>query len=114
MRPLRLSVAAERDLAIVFAASEAQFGEVAANRYRRLVATAFRDLRADMERPGVSALAGTPFRLYHLGHSRHRAPGRRVVARPRHVVAFRLVGGEILILRVLHDAMDIPAWLQDS
>jgi len=26
-------------------------------------------------------------------------------------LVFRIVDGEIVVLRVLHDAMDLPAWL---
>ena len=113
MRPLRLSTKAERDLRIIFSASEEQFGASAAARYRRLVSAALRDLRADASRVGVESLADGGPRLYHLRHSRQRARRGRGVARPRHLLAFRIVEGEIVILRVLHDAMDLPSWLRD-
>jgi len=107
VRPLRLSVAAERDLRIILAASEERFGAAVATRYQRLVSAALRDLRADAERIGVRVLNGG-VRVYHLRHRRRRLPRRQSVARPRHVLAFRIVDGGIVLLRVLHDAMDLP------
>jgi toxin ParE1/3/4 len=112
VKRLRLSVAAERDLTIIFAASEQRFGEVVADRYRRLVSTALRDLTEDSLRVGVRPFDGG-VGLYHLRHSRRRSPHGRKVGRPRHLVVFRIVEGEIVVLRVLHDAMDLPAWLAD-
>jgi toxin ParE1/3/4 len=112
VRRLRLSIAAERDLTIIFAASEQQFGEVVADRYRRLVSAALRDLREDSLRAGVKPF-GNGIALYHLRHSRRRSQPGRNVARPRHLLTFRIIDGGIVILRVLHDAMDLPAWLAD-
>ena len=112
MRPLTLSVAATRDLNVILYASAEQFGEAVANRYRRLISAALRDLRADDTRPGVQLLS-TGARLYHLRHSRRRVTRGRIVSRPRHLLVFRIADGEIVVLRVLHDAMDLPAHLQD-
>ncbi|MGH6957975.1 MAG: type II toxin-antitoxin system RelE/ParE family toxin [Caulobacteraceae bacterium] len=113
MKRLRLSVAAERNLALIFAASEDRFGRAAADRYRRLVSIALRDLRADCARAGVQSGGRSGVQLYHLRHSRRRSPRAQVVARPRRLLAFRIVEGEIVVLRVLHDAMDLPSWLAD-
>jgi toxin ParE1/3/4 len=112
VRRLRLSIAAERDLRIIFADSEGRFGSTVAGRYRRLVSAALRDLRADAERAGVQTL-DSGARVYHLRHSRRRLPRGRTVARPRHLLAFRIIDGGIVVLRVLHDAMDLPAHLKD-
>ena len=112
MRPLRLSVAAERDLRIILAASEEHFGATVAGRYQHLVSAALRDLRSDAERIGVQVL-DSGVRVYHLRHSRRQLPRRQSVARPRHVLAFRIVDGGIVLLRVLHDAMDLPSRLAE-
>lgn len=112
MRPLRLSIAAERDLTIIFADSEERFGAAAADRYRRLVSAALQDLRADADRAGVKRLESGA-RVYHLRHGRRRLPPGRTVTRPRHLLAFRIVDDQIVILRVLHDAMDLPEHLRD-
>jgi toxin ParE1/3/4 len=113
VRPLRLSKAAERDLEGIFASSEAQFGEAVADRYRRLVSAALQDLRDDASRAGVQSLAGSGARLYHLRHGRRRLERGQSIARPRHLLAFRIISGGIVILRVLHDAMDLPQHLKD-
>jgi toxin ParE1/3/4 len=112
LRPLRLSIAAERDLRIIFAASDEQFGETVAARYRRLVAAALNDLRVDAGRRGVET-SESGARTYHLRHSRRSLPPGRTITRPRHLLAFRIADDEIIVLRVLHDAMDIPSWLSD-
>jgi toxin ParE1/3/4 len=113
VRRLRVSSTAERELDTIFAASEAQFGEVVADRYRRLVSAALVDLRLDADRAGVRTLSQSGAKLYHLRHSRHRLPRGQSVARPRHFLAFRIVDDGIVILRVLHDAMDLPEHLKD-
>ena len=112
MRPLRLAVAAERDLSNIFADSESLFGPAIADRYRRLVSAALGDLRDDAERRGVHVLE-RGVRTYHLRHSRRRLPRGRTIARPRHVLVFQLVDDELTVLRVLHDAMDLPARLSE-
>lgn len=86
---------------------------MAADRYRRLVAAALHDLRVDADRAGVQTLSASGAKLYHLRHSRHRLGPGRTVTRPRHLLAFRIVDGGVVILRVLHDAMDLPEHLED-
>ena len=112
MRPLRVSIAAEREFEAILATSEEQFGEVVSDRYRRLVAAAFEDLRVDADRAGVQTL-GSGAKLYHLRHSRRRLPRGQSVARPRHLLAFRIMDDQVVILRVLYDAMDLPQHLKD-
>jgi toxin ParE1/3/4 len=112
LRRLRLSIAAERDLQTIFGASEERFGSSVTDRYRRLVSAALRDLRADAQRSGVRVFDGGA-RIYHLRHSRRGLPRGSAVARPRRLLAFRIVDGGIVILRVLHDAMDLPTHLAD-
>lgn len=74
-----------------------------------------------MRKPGLAGTAidecagsrlhgevGADTRSYHLSHSRLRVPdGTGVVGRPRHVVFYRLVGEDVLVVgRILHDAME--------
>jgi plasmid stabilization system protein ParE len=40
-------------------------------------------------------------------------PGRLSVARPRHVLVFRLDGDVVVLIRVLHEAMNFPDHLDD-
>ena len=112
MRPLRIAIAAERDLDDILGDSDMLFGAVVADRYRRLIAAALFDIRDDVDRQGVRVLE-SGVRTYHVRHSRLHLPRGQTVARPRHLLVFRLVGDGIVLLRVLHDAMDLPARLSE-
>jgi len=101
-------------LAAIFFASESQFGERVADRYRRLVGAALRDVGANPTRQGVKVAPGAAgaLRVYHLRHSRRLGSGA-LVSRPRHLLVFVETEDEIVIERVLHDAMDLPSRLMD-
>ena len=117
MRELRLTSDAARDVDDILASSEDRFGLRIAEAYRGLLVTAFQDLLRDPSRPGVASRAGMlpGILLYHLRHSRSRAAEGRVrIARPRHVMAFRVTPTAIEVLRILHDAMDLPMHLGDE
>lgn len=107
MRRPRPSAKALDDLEAIRLTSIEQFGAAAEDRYRDLLETAVDDLCTDPGRAGVRDLDGAEpgVRLYHIRHSRRRAPGR--VGRPRHYIVFRATEKTLDILRVLHDAMDI-------
>jgi len=49
--------------------------------------------------------------LYHLRHARLRGASPR---QPRHIIAFVDDGVTLHVVRVLHEAMDIGAHLQDE
>lgn len=93
--------------------STVEFGEAAAERYRRLVQAAYRDLVENPNRPGVGTQPGIPddLRLYLLRHSRNRLPPEYRVGRPRHVIAFRFNDARVEIVHLLHEAMDLPGRL---
>jgi toxin ParE1/3/4 len=113
MKSLRLAPRAQRDLDLLLFDSEARFGGLVAGRYRRLIAAAFRDLQSDPLRAGVRQRAELPdhIRLYHLRHSRRRLAAPDRIARPRHFVAFEVAPDALVILRILHDSMDLAALL---
>jgi len=103
---------ASLDLSIILAASDERFGPAVRTRYRALLQQAIRDVADDPHRPGVRAIADRGGAWAY--HTRHARPcTSRRVGRPRHVIVFRVAGDRAIILRILHDAMDIPAWLQD-
>jgi toxin ParE1/3/4 len=107
-----LSSRANLDLSIVLAASDERFGPTVRARYRALLQQAIQDVADDPRRAGVKAIAGRAGAwAYHTRHARPRTSKR--VGRPRHVIVFRIAGDRVIILRILHDAMDLPAWLQD-
>lgn len=51
-------------------------------------------------------------RLYHLRHSRTR--GTPDVRRPRHFLIYRQENDVTIVLRLLHDAMDLPSHLAED
>lgn len=109
MKRVEITGPARRDLAAIFATSEDRFGREAADRYRRLVESALRDLREAPEHGTLRSAESLPadIRLYHLRHSNRRTAGARKVGRPRHVLVVRIETDKLVLLRVLHDAMDI-------
>jgi toxin ParE1/3/4 len=102
---------ARRDIFILLATSRAQFGTDAQKRYRLLLEQAITDLADDPRRPGVTRPDGVleGIWLYHARHAGAHAAACQRVGRPRHVLVFRLHGNELDLLRVLHDAMDLPS-----
>lgn len=115
MIDLEIAPRARRDLDSILEESEASFGAVVADRYRLLLGTALRDLRMNPGRPGVRARADLPpgIFLYHVRHSRSRVSEGSRIARPRHVLVIRAVGNVLEVVRVLHDAMDLPRHIDD-
>jgi toxin ParE1/3/4 len=109
LRTIRVSPAARRDILDLAARSEAEFGREARDRYLALVESALLDLQADAARPGVGSRPDLPdgLRLYHQRQSRPRVRAQGRVGTPRHFIVFRLAGNEIIVVRVLHDAMDL-------
>jgi len=112
MKP-EVTARARRDLLVILGASRERFGPSAERRYRHLIHQAIRDLGDDPARNGVVAYSdrGGVF-LYHTRHSRVRTPHPRV-GRPRHVIVFHFSGGRIVVLHVLHDAMNLPERLAE-
>ena len=112
---IRLTRQAESDLLTIMAWSRREFGRDAQLRYEALLDTAMRDLAANPRRLGARQAedAAEGVWLYHLRHSRLRTPRTERVHQPRHVVIFRVSSDRISVLRILHDAMDLPEHLKD-
>ncbi|MEJ1977960.1 MAG: type II toxin-antitoxin system RelE/ParE family toxin [Acetobacteraceae bacterium] len=115
MPAYRLSAAAETDIVLLLAHTQARFGETARQRYEALLVTGLRDVSSDPERPGSAARPelGPAVRSYHLRHSRDRArTPDGVVRQPRHILLYRAVRlGLIGVGRVLYDGMDVERHL---
>lgn len=110
----RLSEDAEEELVGLLGWSEFHFGEDAAVRYETLVSRAIRDLAEDPVRPGSKLRPdlGPELYVYHLSHSRKRAETPTgIVQRPRHFIVYRFDAETLFIVRILHDAMDLPEHL---
>jgi toxin ParE1/3/4 len=108
-----LGARARLDIRFILSASEDQFGPAARRRYRLLLERAIEDVAADPRRTGVGAGGREGLWVYHTRHARPRTPAKQRVGRPRHLIVFTIVGDELRVLRVLHDAMDLPEHLKD-
>jgi toxin ParE1/3/4 len=111
MARLRLTARGERDIAELLGWSQQSFGPAARRRYEALIAAALRDIAQDWRRVGSVQRGelGAGRLVYHLRHSRERARIEDgVVQAPRHFVVYRQFSREIVVvLRVLHEAMDL-------
>ena len=109
-----LSARAQLDLRVIVSSSGDQFGQAVQRRSRLLLEQAIEDVAANPRRAGVQ-VAGEheDVWLYHTRHARSRTPPKQRIARPRHLIVFKVRSEEVTIVRVLHDAMDLPEHLRD-
>ncbi|NBB66030.1 type II toxin-antitoxin system RelE/ParE family toxin [Pseudomonas sp. ODNR1LW] len=114
--PLRLVVAplAQDQIGRILQASTEDFGQTAADRYRKLLSGAFHLLSRRPDQPLSRSLLldDGVVSLFHLRHARRLAPSEERVASPRHVVVYRYDSACLLVAQILHDRMDIPARLR--
>lgn len=115
--PLRYQPAARADIKDALRWPLLHFGEKALRRYQRLIEVALSDIAANprlthsYESPGMQP----GIRLYHLRHSRRRARVEgQIVREPRHFIAYQTESGDIVIVRLLHDRMEISRHLEKS
>lgn len=103
-----LSGAAQQDITQILEWTQEAFGDTGRARYETLISTALIDLRADPTRTGVRQREdiGKSVCTYHLASSRKRTTTSKHVAKPRHLVLFRVKKNLIEVARLLHDAMD--------
>jgi plasmid stabilization system protein ParE len=111
---LRYFPAARKDIKDALKWSSENFGRAAAQRYKRLISVALSEIAANPKREHSYEMfdlqAGIS--LYHLRHSRKRAAvGGQCVRNPRHFVAYAIREADVLIVRVLHDRMEIAQQL---
>ncbi len=103
---LRVSAAARSDIREALRYSALRFGPAAKTRYAVLIARTLEDLTADplgtgsRERPDL----GEGIFARHLASSAKDSG----VSEPRHIVFYRLAEAHVDVLRVLHDARDLP------
>src|SRR5258706_11507941 len=105
---------ARRDVGDILRRSVSQFGADARDRYRALILRSYSDLLADPSRAGVHRGPVGDVRLYHLRHSRAVFPAGSRTRAPKHLIAFRIKGDLVEVIRVLHEAMDIERHLSES
>ena len=113
---LRLSSPAIADIEHILEWTTGAFGAVGRQRYEALIQTALTDLAANPARLGTRQRddIAPAIITFHLSASRKRIATSTQVAKPRHLILFRvnnqpaISGGsaEVQILRFLHDSMD--------
>jgi toxin ParE1/3/4 len=105
---LHLAKAAQDDIAQVLEWTVHAFGTMGLKRYETLIQTALTDLASNPSRIGVRTRddIGRAICTYHLASSRKRSSTGSQVAKPRHLMVFRVVGDTVQVARLLHDAMD--------
>ncbi|MDO8774037.1 MAG: type II toxin-antitoxin system RelE/ParE family toxin [Burkholderiaceae bacterium] len=109
---LFLSGPALADIENILEWTTGAFGAAGRQRYAALIQTALLDLAADPKRLGTRPRddIGTAICTYHLAASRKRTTASTQVAKPRHLIIFRMTNksdvNEIQVLRLLHDSMD--------
>jgi toxin ParE1/3/4 len=98
---LRLAKPAEQDFQSILAWTLENFGRRQAVIYRATLRSAIESLRAGPGAPGVRKRAELGEAIFVLHVSRNRRPGR-------HFIVFRHAQPDVIvILRILHDAMDM-------
>ncbi|MGE4183150.1 MAG: type II toxin-antitoxin system RelE/ParE family toxin [Limisphaerales bacterium] len=115
--PLRYLPAARKDIKDVLKWSAENFGTSAARRYQELLRVALSDIAADPSLDHSYEVRGlqTGIRLYHLRHCRSRAAVEgQMVKNPRHFIAYLVRDADTVIVRVLHDRMEIARQLEES
>jgi toxin ParE1/3/4 len=109
---LVVAPAAEADIDGILEWSVSRFGPSVRDGYEALIDVAIEQLRLDPERLGShprTNLNGT-IRGYHLAAAKDVVgDGVRRIDKPRHFVVYRVVGRELQIIRILHDALDFSA-----
>lgn len=115
--PYDLSKEAQFDFKEILKRTLEEFGVQALEGYFELLVTSLEDLTENpsLHSSKVYETTKVSVRLYHIKNSKKRAAvNGKEVKKPRHIIAYnRKADGEIYVYRILHDAMDIPARLQE-
>lgn len=102
---VRLAAAAEADFRNILLWTSENFGAKQARTYSATLSVALRDLTEGPIKSGATPRNDIGKGIYALHVARHRRKGR-------HFVVFRVgrdINGELIdVLRLLHDAMDLP------
>lgn len=108
MRAVRFASPASRDLASILRRSRFQFGEQVASNYALLIRSAVDEIRNDPFRPASNALTRPrrDIRRYAVRFARGTIPADQRIGRPRHILIYEVFPDELVVLRIVHDAMD--------
>lgn len=102
---------AKADILKILQWSVSNFGPDVRDGYRALIETVLTSIARDPNLPGSHDRDDIrpDIRTVHLRSGRDRvSPGVRRIASPRHFVVYRKVGEVVQVVRLLHDAMNLP------
>ena len=116
MKPLRRSAEAIADIEDCLLLSLTDFGELAAERYAELLSVALEDIQENPDLIGSSEYDEFPhIRSVHLRYFRDKAKIDGVaVKKPRHFVVYSELEEEIVVIRVLHERMQVERHLDSD
>ena len=114
MRKLLVAPRAQRDIDAALTDSVARHGRNAARRYRRLIALAIEALHERPDRPAAHSAEVGDLRLYALRVAARQLVAHPPVRAPPHIVVFRFDDQMVEIVRLLHEAMDLPRHLDPA
>jgi len=114
--PVRYLPVAKDDIKDALRWSRTHFGDRALRRYQKLIGVALAEIAADPHlahscegrglQPGI--------RLYHLRYSRRRAVvDGQIVRQPRHFIAYLVSASEVVVVRLLHERMEVSKKLEE-
>ena len=110
-REIELTLSAQEDIVNPLDWSAERFGPSFRRRYEALIEQALKDLREGPMLPGSRDRSelGSGIRTLHLKLRRHRArTSEGIVRAPRHMLVYERPSPTlVMVLRVLHDVMDI-------
>jgi toxin ParE1/3/4 len=115
-RELQITTPALEDLSDIFSWTEDHFGQPARMRYSSLIELASQEILNTPDRLGCKLAYEDAENIYayHLRYSSSRLPKTSKVAKPRHFLIFTLAPQKLMVLRVLHDSMDIEHILSEE
>jgi len=115
--PIRYYPAARQDIKNILKWSAENFGDASLQRYKTLLAVAIAEIHANPhllhshDEPGLQS----GIRLYHIRHSRKRAVVRdQIVGSPRHIVVYMVLNADTVIVRILHDQMELARRVEEA
>ena len=112
MRALDITARTGRDIAHTLDVSLDRYGAAAAIRYENLIGRAFEELRDDPMRPGSKVAGRRDLRLDALRHPARRQAFGHAVRATAHIVVYLFDDESVQIVRLLHEATNLPARLQ--
>ena len=114
-RSLRQTEPSNKDIAAIWEYTSRTYGVEQADAYIDVLSQAFRDIQEYPERPSSQGRPdlGDCVRSFHIKNSTRRSSSE--IKAPRHIVFYSLkYDDEIVVLRVLHERMDIERHIADE